>query len=122
MGSISGSIDALHCIQQLQPDTIVPGHGPPTSLATVDVCLRYLEWIQHSAEDAIKAGLSPLEAAREVSLDEFSDLTDTERLVGNLHRAFAECRGDAPGAPIDLESAFGDMIAYNGGRPLRCVA
>jgi cyclase len=122
MGSVSGSIDALHRIQQLQPDVIVPGHGPPTGVEAVNVCLRYLEWIQLGAEQAIEAGLSPLEAAHEMNLGEFADLTDVERLVGNLHRAFAECRGEAPGAPIDLLSAFGDMIAFNGGRPLRCMA
>jgi hypothetical protein len=30
--------------------------------------------------------------------------------------------GGAQGAPIDLLTAFGDMIAFNGGRPLRCLA
>lgn len=122
MGSVAGSIEALHCIRQLQPDAIVPGHGSPTGVESVDICLRYLEWIQRSAEQAIEAGLSPLEAAREMNLGEFADLTDAERLVGNLHRAFAECRGAAPGAPIDLSSAFADMVTFNGGRPLRCVA
>lgn len=30
--------------------------------------------------------------------------------------------GVAPGAPIDHLSAFSDMLAMNGGAPLRCLA
>ena len=47
---------------------------------------------------------------------------DAERIVGNLHRAYAELGGAEPGAPIDLAAALGDMVAYNGGRPLTCLA
>jgi cyclase len=78
--------------------------------------------VQQSAEQAVAAGLTPLEAASELDLGEFADLLDTERLAGNLHRAFAECRGQKRGDPIDLLSAFGDMLTLNGGRPLRCLA
>ena len=42
--------------------------------------------------------------------------------VGNLHRAYAELDGLPLGAPIDIVAAFADMIAFNGGRPLRCLA
>ncbi len=122
MGSVAGSIEALRLVKGLQPDVIVPGHGAPGGLETLDRCLAYLEWIQSNAERAVAAGLSPLEAARELDLGEFGELLDPERLAGNLHRAFAECRGARPGAPIDLPAAFADMITLNGGRPLRCMA
>ena len=42
--------------------------------------------------------------------------------MGNLHRAYAELDGAGPGDPIDLGAALVDMVAYNGGRPLRCSA
>jgi cyclase len=42
--------------------------------------------------------------------------------VGNLHRAFAEHDGVRPGQDIDLLAAFSDMLAFNGGAPLRCLA
>ncbi|WP_067457313.1 hypothetical protein [Actinomadura macra] len=74
------------------------------------------------ATEAKAAGLTPLEAARETDLGEYAELTDPERIVGNLHRAYAELDGLAPGAPIDLVSALDDMITYNGGRPLTCRA
>jgi cyclase len=59
---------------------------------------------------------------RETDLGEFAELTDPERLVGNLHRALFERRGAARGAPMDLAPAIGEMLEYNGGRPLRCLA
>ena len=42
--------------------------------------------------------------------------------MGNLHRAYAELDGAAPGAPLDLAAVMTDMIAFNGGRPLSCYA
>lgn len=122
MGSVAGSIEALRLVKKLEPDLIVPGHGAPGGMETADRCLAYLEWLQRSAGQAFAAGLSPMDAARELDLGEFAELLDSERLVGNLHRAYAECRGVPQGAPIDLAAAFADMIALNGGRPLRCMA
>jgi cyclase len=33
-----------------------------------------------------------------------------------------ELGGAQPGAAMDLAAAIGDMITFNGGRPLRCLA
>jgi cyclase len=122
MGSVSGSLEALSAIIELEPELIVPGHGEPGGIEQVNACGSYLRFVQQSAARAFEAGLSPLEAARELDLGEFADLRDPERIAGNLHRAYAECRGARPGEPIDLRAAFGDMIALNGGLPLRCMA
>ena len=53
---------------------------------------------------------------------EFAELGESERLAGNLHRAFAEVHGATPGDPIDLVADFTDMITLDGRRPLRCRA
>ena len=42
--------------------------------------------------------------------------------MGNLHRAYLELDGAERGAPADLATALGDMVAYNGGQPLTCHA
>ena len=57
-----------------------------------------------------------------MDLGEFADLRDAERTAGDLHRAYAELDGAAPGAPIDVMAAIGDMITYDGGEPLSCHA
>ena len=60
--------------------------------------------------------------ARDLDLGPFATLHDPERLVPNLHRAYAELRGERRGAPLDSRQMFGEMLAYNGGKPLRCLA
>ena len=84
--------------------------------------LAYLRFVQDLAREAKAAGLTPLDAARQVDLGGFKDLLDAERVVGNLYRAYLELDRGERGAPIDLFGAFGDMIAYNGGQPLTCHA
>jgi cyclase len=122
MGSVSGSLEALSALIELEPEVIVPGHGSPGGIEMINVCGSYLRWLQQRAEEAADAGLTPLEAAQELDLGEFAGLRDPERLAGNLHRAIAECRGTRPGEPVDLTAALADMITLNGGRPLRCMA
>jgi hypothetical protein len=68
------------------------------------------------------AGLTPLEAARQADLGRFAEWPDAERIAANLHRAYAELDGAPPGAPIDIIAALTDMVAYNGGAPLTCLA
>ena len=68
------------------------------------------------------AGLTPLETAMQADLGRFAEWSDSERIAGNLHRAYAELAGAPPGAPIDLVAALADMVTYNGGEPLRCLA
>ncbi|MET8052429.1 hypothetical protein ABZU75_33015 [Streptosporangium sp. NPDC005286] len=38
------------------------------------------------------------------------------------YRAYVELDGLAPGEPIDLVTAMLEMIDYDGGRPLTCLA
>jgi cyclase len=123
MGSVAGWIEVLQTVlRPLGARTLVPGHGPVCGPAVIDDVLAYLRFVQRTAQEAKAAGLTPLQAARQVDLGEFKDLLDAERIVGNLHRAYLELDGAERGAPIDLIQALGDMVAYNGGRPLTCHA
>jgi cyclase len=121
MGSVSGSLASLERLAAFGAAVIVPGHGDVCGPEALDGIRSYLEFVQHTAAEGRSAGLSPLEAARKAGLGPFAGLGDPERIVGNLHRAYAELDGAAPGAPIDLRAAIGDMVTYNGG-PLRCLA
>ena len=122
MGSVAGALVALDRLVEFDAEAVVPGHGPPGTMEIVDMVGEYLRFVQRTAEEARAAGLTPLEAARQADLGPFAELTDSERLVGNLHRAFAELDGARPGDEIDLIAAFGDMLAFNDGMPLRCLA
>ena len=122
MGSLTGALESLERLRSFDAEVIVPGHGEVCDSSALDGIEAYYRFVDDVAAEAERAGLSPLEAAREADLGEFAELTDSERLVGNLHRALAERGGAERGEPIDLVSAVGDMIQLNGGRPMRCLA
>jgi cyclase len=122
MGSVSGSIAALDWLRGFPARALVPGHGPVSAPDVLDAVQDYLRFVQDTARRGKAAGLSPLELARQTDLGRFAELSDAERIVGNLHRAYAELDGAEPGAPIDTGAALRDMVAYNGGQPLRCLA
>jgi cyclase len=102
--------------------TIIPGHGPVCGPEVITDVLDYLRYVQHIAHQGRAAQLTPLQAARRIGPGPFAALSDPERLVGNLHRAYAELDGQPLGSPIDIPAAMIDMITYNDGRPLRCLA
>lgn len=122
MGSISGAQQAVGALRMLGAETIVPGHGEVCGVSAIDAALDYLDYVADLAAQGHAAGLAPLELAREADLGRFAELLDAERIVGNLHRAYAELEGAARGAPIDLAAALHDMVAFNGGQPLSCYA
>ena len=122
MGSLAGALESVERLRSFGAEVIVPGHGEVCGPAALDRVERYYRFVDDVAAEADRAGVGALEAAREADLGEFAELTDAERLAGNLHRALAERRGAERGAPIDLVSAVGDMLTYNGGRPMRCLA
>ena len=122
MGSVEGALQACTRVRAFGATTLVPGHGEVCGPEAIDVVERYLGFVLRVAADARAAGVTPLVAARDTDLGEFAGLHDRERLVGNLHRAMAELDGLDRGAPVDVLAAFADMLEYNGGEPLRCLA
>ncbi len=101
MGSVAGAIEVLErIVRPLGAWAIVPGHGPVFKDAgPLDATLDYLKFVQDLASRALEAGLSPLEAARDADLGYFASWPDSERIVGNLHRACAELSG-SPRGPL----------------------
>ncbi len=122
MGSIAGSLAALERLRQFGAETIVPGHGPVCGPDVIDRMEAYIRFVQDKARDAFAADLTPLDAARRINLEGFSLWHDSERLAGNLHRAYSELRGEPLGTVLDLGPIAADMVALNGGRPVRCLA
>ncbi|MEU3462308.1 MBL fold metallo-hydrolase [Streptomyces sp. NPDC006733] len=122
MGSLNGSLRALDLLRSLDAEIVVPGHGPVTDPGAFDTMERYLRHLGALAESGRAAGRTPLETARAADLGPFAQLRESERLVANLHRVYAELDGIAPGAPLDVPAAFADMTKMNGGVPVACHA
>lgn len=126
-GSIQGTLDALDLVQSYGADVIVPGHGPAfggTDIGRVlDEQRNYLRFVQAAATAGLAAGRNPLDQALSTDLGEFAELTDSERLAGNMHVAYLEASSGKHAAPADLSAqGIADMVAYNGGALPRCLA
>jgi cyclase len=120
MGSVAGALQSLDWLRTFPAEHVVPGHGPLLAgsdfSSVLDAHARYYRFIQSTAASGIERGLTPLKAAQEADLGEFADLPDRERVVLNLHRAYAE----ATGTEMNLVASLTDAITYNGG-PLHCA-
>jgi cyclase len=115
MGSVTGALNAIDWLESLEPQILVPGHGPVLTGAEIarvlDEQRRYYRFVLDVADKGIARGLTPLEAAKEASLGEFADWLDAERVVLNLHREYADREGRDP----DLVTALGDAVNWLGG-------
>lgn len=121
MGSVEGSLRALAELRGLGPEIVVAGHGPTGGPEVLDATEAYLRWLRRLAEDGRREGRTVLETAKHADPGPFAALVDTERLVGNLHRAYAELDGLAPGERIDVGASLREMAEFNGGLP-HCAA
>jgi cyclase len=121
MGSVAGLLDALERLRNLGAEVIVPGHGSVCGPDAIDDQIEYLRFVQELARSGSDAGLLPLDVARQADLGRFAEWTDSERIVGNLHRAYSEIAGEPLGVRLPFDTIVDDMVAYRGG-PLHCVA
>jgi cyclase len=117
MGSLSGSLSALAALRALRPAVVVPGHGPVGGPELLDAADGYLRHLGALAREGHRAGRTPLEEARRADLGPYARLLDAERLVPNLHRAYAELDGAEPGADLDITELFADMVRFHGALP-----
>jgi cyclase len=114
-GSLEGALRSLDWLAAFAPDHLVPGHGPLVGAADLDRVLgeheRYYRLVVELAAAGLAAGRTPLEVAADADLGEFAGWHDAERVVLNLHRAYAEQGG--PG--FDVRAAITDAVTWNGG-------
>ena len=115
MGSVDGALRSLDWLASFGPEHIVPGHGPLLDEDAwpdvLDQHERYYRLLQAAGDAGVRDGLTPLEAARQCGLGEFAAWADSERLVLNLHRVYA----DRLGRELDMIAALTDAVTWNQG-------
>lgn len=115
MGSVDGAQRSLEWLASFEPDHVVPGHGPLVAGTDFAGVLgehdRYYRFVNEVAGAGMADGVTPLEACQRADLGEFAGWADSERLVLNVHRAYA----DAEHRELDLLTAFADAMTWHGG-------
>jgi cyclase len=110
-GPVAGWVAACDRIMALGAGTVVPGHGPLAGNDAVADLKGYLEYLTREARPRYEAGLTPLEAARDIDMSAYSGWGEPERVVANIHALYRDF-----GAPAGDETvtAMADMAALAG--------
>jgi glyoxylase-like metal-dependent hydrolase (beta-lactamase superfamily II) len=69
-------------------ETVVPGHGPITDKAGIRTLRDYFIYVRNESRKRFDAGMGYEEAARDISLRDFSDWIDAERIVVNVYACY----------------------------------
>jgi cyclase len=110
-GPVSNWIAACDRILALDVEVIVPGHGPLADLDAVRELRAYFEYLYDQARARHAQGMTPLQAARSLSLDRWADWSEPERLVVNIANIYSELSGGEPPNPL---AAFEQMAELAG--------
>jgi glyoxylase-like metal-dependent hydrolase (beta-lactamase superfamily II) len=106
-GPVSNWVAACDRILAMDVEVIVPGHGPIGDKGSVRELKSYFEYLYEQARQRHAEGMTPLQAARSISLDRWADWGDRERLVVNIATIYHELSPTEP--PLDPLAAFQQM-------------
>jgi len=96
----------LDLIGELDPEVIVPGHGPVCGTEGVTELKAYLEYVREESKKCLDEGLTSLDAAKRIEFGPYGEWKSPARLYMNVERAYRELRGDPPDKPWDSTATF----------------
>ena len=94
VGPVANWIKACDLILSWEVETIVPGHGPITDKSGVRAVREYLVYIEAEARKRHAVGMSVMEAAQDISFEDYSSWGDAERIVVNVDTLYKEFNND----------------------------
>ncbi len=106
-GPVSNWIAACDRILGMDLELIVPGHGPLATPAAVAEVKAYFQYLYDQTGGLHERGLTPVQAARELSMDRWAQWGERERLAVNVASIFREL--DGAGEPAGALEAFAQM-------------
>jgi cyclase len=110
-GSYEKWLKVLDLIIWLDPDVIVPGHGPVCGIEGAMEMKAYLEYVREESRRRFDQGLSALEASKKIDLGPYGGYRAPARLYMNVERAYREFRNEAEDAPWDHAKTFDAIYA-----------
>lgn len=93
-GLISGWLEAIEALIKLEPEAVVPGHGPLGTLADLYTLQNYFNRLQVLGRAAVEAQVSLEDALAELDPGPLGEWLEQERHEINLERAMQEARGE----------------------------
>jgi glyoxylase-like metal-dependent hydrolase (beta-lactamase superfamily II) len=105
-GSYEKWFRCLDLMMELNPEVIVPGHGPVCGIEGVRELKAYLEYVREESKKAFDAGVTSLEAAKHIEFGPYGEWAAPARLYMNVERAYREFRDEPPDAPWDSAATF----------------
>jgi glyoxylase-like metal-dependent hydrolase (beta-lactamase superfamily II) len=109
VGSYQDFSDTLDRIIDLEPATIVPGHGPVCGIEAVKDEQAYFRHVLDGSRKCFDQGLTAEQAAEHIDLGEYREWNAPARLVINVERAYREFRNEPTDAPWELSTIFDGM-------------
>ena len=99
----------FHCLDlmiQLDPEVIVPGHGPLCGIEGAMEMKAYLQYLRDESKKCFDNGLPSLEAAKRIEFGHYGEWRAPARLYMNVERAYREFRNEPADAPWDTAGTF----------------
>ncbi len=110
-GSYDQWLRALDLIIWLDPEVIVPGHGPLCGIEGAMDMKAYLEYVREESRRCFDLGQGALEASKRIDFGPYSAWRGPARLYMNVERAYREFRHEAMDAPWDPTTTFDAIYA-----------
>jgi glyoxylase-like metal-dependent hydrolase (beta-lactamase superfamily II) len=107
-GPVKHWVAACDRILAMDVDVIVPGHGPVTDKAGVRQVREYLVFIDREARKRFDAGMSVVEAARDIPLGPYAKWGEPERIAVNVDTLYREYD---PSRPPSNKGAMWGLMA-----------
>ena len=89
-GPVSNWITACDRMLALEPELVVPGHGPVIAASGIHQVRDYLTWVQAEARARHEKGMTPEDAMRDISLGRFAELDERGRIAQNVLTVYYE--------------------------------
>jgi cyclase len=110
-GPVENWIAACEYIIELNPEVVVPGHGPITDTAAVRNMQAYFEYVRDEARKRYDVQMSFEEAARDINMTEYRSWSDPERIVANVFSLYKQWGTEF--TPEQQRDLFGAMGRYH---------
>jgi len=113
-GPVANWVTACDRVLDLGAAVVVPGHGPLATPAAVADLKGYFEHLTSEARPRHAAGMSALDAARDIDLGPYAGWGEAERVVANVRALYRDFGDDSPGDVLTVMGEMAELAASPG--------